>query len=118
TGRCGARRNCAVCRCASALIGPSTHGPGWSGCMSPLASFSALFAEPAGSPIRELFPYLSRPGRISLAGGYPAPSLLDAEGLAQAASQTLLQGAAALQYGATEGQPALREALAQQARDR
>jgi 2-aminoadipate transaminase len=86
--------------------------------MSPLASFSALFAEPAGSPIRELFPYLSRPGMISLAGGYPSPSLFDAEGLAQATTQTMLQGAAALQYGATEGQPALREALAQQARDR
>ncbi len=86
--------------------------------LHPLASFSALFAEPAGSPIRELFPYLSRPGMISLAGGYPSPSLFDAEGLAQATTQTMLQGAAALQYGATEGQPALREALAQQARDR
>lgn len=83
-----------------------------------LAAFSSLFAEPAGSPIRELFPYLSRPGMISLAGGYPSPSLFDAEGLAQAASQAMLQGAAALQYGATEGQPALREALAQQARAR
>ena len=85
---------------------------------APLAAFAALFAEPTGSPIRELFPYLSRPGMISLAGGYPSPSLFDAEGLAHAASQSLMQGPAALQYGATEGQPALREALAQQARDR
>ena len=85
---------------------------------APLAPFAPLFAEPAGSPIRELFPYLSRPGMISLAGGYPSASLFDAEGLAQAASQAMEQGAAALQYGATEGQPALREALAQQARDR
>lgn len=85
---------------------------------APLAAFAPQFAEPAGSPIRELFAYLGRPGMISLAGGYPSPSLLDAEGLAQAASQAMLQGAAALQYGATEGQPALREALAQQARER
>ena len=49
---------------------------------SVLAPFAAVFAEPAGSPIRELFPYLSRPGMISLAGGYPSPSLFDAEGLA------------------------------------
>lgn len=84
----------------------------------PLASFAPLFAAPAGSPIRELFPYLSRPGMISLAGGYPSPSLFDAEGLAQAAHQAMLQGAGALQYGATEGLPALREALALQAHER
>ncbi|WP_287917870.1 PLP-dependent aminotransferase family protein [Comamonas sp.] len=85
---------------------------------APLAAFTALFAEPAGSPIRELFPYLSRPGMISLAGGYPSTSLFDAQGLAQAATHAMAQGASALQYGATEGLPALREALAQQARDR
>ena len=80
---------------------------------APLAAFAPLFAEPAGSPIRELFPYLSRPGMLSLAGGYPSASLLDAEGLAHAASHALGQGISALQYGATEGLPAMREALAQ-----
>lgn len=85
---------------------------------APLAAFSALFAEPAGSPIRELFPYLSRPGMISLAGGYPSASLFDAEGLSAAASQAMQQGAGILQYGATEGVPALREALAAQAQAR
>jgi len=85
---------------------------------APLAAFSALFAEPAGSPIRELFPYLSRPGMISLAGGYPSASLFDAEGLSEAASQAMQQGAGILQYGATEGVPALREALAAQAQAR
>lgn len=83
-----------------------------------LPAFAPLFAEPAGSPIRELFPYLSRPGMISLAGGYPSASLLDAEGLAQAASHAMAQGIHALQYGATEGLPAMREALAQQAQTR
>ncbi|MEX8194133.1 PLP-dependent aminotransferase family protein [Comamonas guangdongensis] len=87
--------------------------------MSPvLAPFAAPFAEPAGSPIRELFPYLSRPGMISLAGGYPSPSLFDAEGLALAAQQAMAQGQSALQYGATEGLAELREALALQARER
>lgn len=83
-----------------------------------MAAFAPLFAEPAGSPIRELFPYLSRPGMISLAGGYPSPSLFDAEGLAAAATQALGQGPALLQYGATEGLPALREALAGQCQAR
>ncbi len=83
-----------------------------------MAAFAAPFAQPAGSPIRELFPYLSRPGMVSLAGGYPSPSLFDAEGLGQAAAQAMGQGAQALQYGATEGLPALREALAEQARER
>ncbi|CAM4036410.1 DNA-binding transcriptional MocR family regulator [Comamonas aquatilis] len=83
-----------------------------------LAAFAAPFAEPAGSPIRELFPYLSRPGMISLAGGYPSPSLFDAEGLAQAAQQAMTQGSATLQYSATEGLPELREALALQAQER
>ena len=81
----------------------------------PLAEFTPMFAEPVGSPIRELFPYLSRPGMISLAGGYPSASLLDAQGLAMAAQQAMQEGSAHLQYGATEGIPSLRKALAQQA---
>lgn len=76
-----------------------------------MPAFAALFAQPAGSPIRELFPYLSQPGMISLAGGYPSPSLFDAEGLAQAAAQAMAGDAQALQYGATEGLPVLRTAL-------
>lgn len=76
--------------------------------------FTPAFANPQGSPIRELFPYLSRPGMISLAGGYPSPSLFDQEGLATAATQAMATGATALQYGATEGSPALREQLAAQ----
>lgn len=75
------------------------------------ALFTPAFAQPAGSPIRELFPYLGRPGMISFAGGYPSPSLFDVAGLQQAAAQALGDAAAALQYGPTEGQPLLREAL-------
>jgi DNA-binding transcriptional MocR family regulator len=73
--------------------------------------FAAAFDDPAGSPIRELFPYLSRPGMISFAGGYPSPDLLDAEGLREAAAGAFAGGAGILQYGATEGDPALREQL-------
>lgn len=77
-----------------------------------MPAFAAVFAHPAGSPIRELFPYLSQPGMISLAGGYPSPSLFDAEGLAQATAQAMTGDAQTLQYGATEGLPVLRKALA------
>ena len=73
--------------------------------------FTPAFAQPAGSPIRELFPYLSRPGMVSFAGGYPSPTLFDADGLRQAAAQALTDPAAALQYGPTEGQLPLRQAL-------
>ncbi len=73
--------------------------------------FSPAFANPAGSPIRELFPYLSRPGMISFAGGYPSASLFDAEGLGEAAARALAGPARALQYGPTEGDAALRQNL-------
>lgn len=83
-----------------------------------MPAFAAVFAQPAGSPIRELFPYLSQPGMISLAGGYPSPSLFDAEGLAQAAAQAMAGDAQTLQYGATEGLPVLRTALSALMRER
>jgi DNA-binding transcriptional MocR family regulator len=80
--------------------------------------FAPAFAEPAGSPIRELFPYLDRPGMISFAGGYPSPALLDSAGLQEASQQAWADAAACVQYGATEGMPALRSALAQLCLDR
>lgn len=75
--------------------------------------FTPNFAQPAGSPIRELFPFLSKAGIISFAGGYPSLHLLDAEGLREAAARALADGASCLQYGATEGVPRLRDALAE-----
>ena len=76
--------------------------------------FAPPMQAPAGSPIRELFKYLSLPGMISFAGGYPSPSLFDTEGLAAAQAMALCaQPVACLQYGPTEGVPALRQALAQ-----
>ena len=83
--------------------------------MTPI-DFAPAFAEPGGSPIRELFQYLGRPGMISFAGGYPSPALLDAEGLQDASQRAWSDRSAALQYSATEGLPVLRHALSQLSR--
>ena len=66
------------------------------------------------SPVREILALTARPGVISFAGGLPAPELFDADGL-QAAFAAVLAGEAAgrsLQYSTTEGDPALRAAIA------
>lgn len=80
--------------------------------------FIPAFADPAGSPIRELFPYLGKPGMISFAGGYPSPALFDAEGLSRAAERVFADPAKALQYGPTEGSASLRQELLRLSRDR
>ena len=64
------------------------------------------------SAIRELFKLLGKPGIISFAGGFPDPALFDVEGVRTASEQVLAgHPGAVLQYGATEGWPALRQAL-------
>ncbi|SOY65004.1 PLP-dependent aminotransferase family protein [Cupriavidus taiwanensis] len=74
--------------------------------------FVPALREPEGSPIRELFKYLSDPEMISFAGGYPSAALFDADGIGAASAQALRERPAeCLQYGATEGAPALRDAL-------
>ncbi|WP_048440270.1 PLP-dependent aminotransferase family protein [Caenimonas sp. SL110] len=85
--------------------------------IAPVA-FSRSFADPEGSPIRELFRHLAQPAMISFAGGYPSPALLDAEGLEQACAQCWGDAAASLQYGPTEGNADLRESLAGLSRGR
>lgn len=65
------------------------------------------------SAIREIFKLLGRPGIISFAGGFPDPALFDIEAIREATNQALGEGAGAvLQYGPTEGWPALKEAIA------
>lgn len=76
-----------------------------------MTRFVPTFENPAGSPIRELFPYLSRPGMISFAGGYPSPTLFDAQGLAEATARVLAEGAEVFQYGPTEGSARLKDRL-------
>lgn len=73
--------------------------------------FAPPFEHPAGSPIRELFGFLARPGMISFAGGYPSPRLFDAQGLADAATRAFGGDATLLQYGPTEGHPDLKDEL-------
>lgn len=76
-------------------------------------TFTPAFEAPTGSPIRELFKYLSQPGMISFAGGYPASDLFDREGLDAAAARASKQAALCLQYGPTDGLPVLKDELAQ-----
>jgi len=64
------------------------------------------------SPIRDLLAQAMRPGMISLAGGLPCPTLFDAEGMEQALAKTMQWPELAMQYGQTEGEPSLREAIA------
>ncbi|MGE3860650.1 MAG: PLP-dependent aminotransferase family protein [Burkholderiaceae bacterium] len=65
------------------------------------------------SAIRDLLHDARRPGMLSLAGGLPAPDLFDVDGIEQSFAQVMREAPRqALQYGTTEGQPALRESLA------
>ncbi|SEK13167.1 aminotransferase-like domain-containing protein [Paraburkholderia diazotrophica] len=73
--------------------------------------FTAPFQSPSGSPIRELFKYLSEPGMISFAGGYPASDLFDVEGLDAAEARAFQASNQCLQYGPTDGLPELKKEL-------
>jgi 2-aminoadipate transaminase len=73
--------------------------------MQPHGPFSGRLADLQASPIREILSVIDRPGMVSFAGGLPAeetfPALsVDAIPLSQ------------LQYGPSEGDPELREAVA------
>ena len=65
------------------------------------------------SVIREILKVTEQPGIISLAGGLPAPQTFPVQQFAQAAAAVLERdGAAALQYAASEGYAPLRQAVA------
>jgi 2-aminoadipate transaminase len=65
------------------------------------------------SEIRELLKYTRQPGIISFAGGLPAPQTFPVKELEEISGQVLREkGAMALQYGTTEGEAPLREAIA------
>ncbi|MGN6579622.1 MAG: PLP-dependent aminotransferase family protein [Bordetella sp.] len=74
-------------------------------------AYTAPFQNPAGSPIRELFKYLSEPGMISFAGGYPASDLFDIDGLRAAQARAYQDSILCLQYGPTDGLPKLKTQL-------
>jgi 2-aminoadipate transaminase len=69
----------------------------------------------AGSPVRDILALTERPGVISFAGGLPDPSLFDAAGLRAAFDRALRDDVAgrSLQYSTTEGDPVLRERIAE-----
>jgi 2-aminoadipate transaminase len=64
------------------------------------------------SMIRELLKLTERPEIISFAGGLPAPEVFPTDEIREACERVLTKsGAAALQYGATEGYRPLRELI-------
>lgn len=66
------------------------------------------------SAIREILKLLQKPEMISFAGGLPAPETFPVTELKEIIEEVLEKhGAEALQYGTTEGDPLLREALAE-----
>ena len=72
---------------------------------------AARLAGVRSSPVRDLLELTRRPEVVSFAGGLPAPETFDMDGI-RAAFERALADRAALQYGTTEGDPALRALLA------
>ncbi|MEV8549856.1 PLP-dependent aminotransferase family protein [Streptomyces glaucescens] len=80
---------------------------------APVPPLAGRVSAVGGSPVRDILAVTARPEVINFAGGLPAPELFDAEGIAAAYRDVLAeQPARALQYSTTEGEPALRAALA------
>ncbi len=81
----------------------------------PLPPLSALLADVRSSPVRDILELTQRAEVISFAGGLPAPELFPAELIAGAFATALgaTVAARALQYSSTEGDPQLRELLAE-----
>ena len=67
--------------------------------------FSARLADLHGSPIREILSVIDRPGMVSFAGGLPAAETFPAFDVGAIPRSQL-------QYGPSEGEPELREAVA------
>lgn len=70
-----------------------------------LPTLSQRIPQLHASPIREILAVINRPGMISFAGGLPSPASFPALSLPQVPKNVL-------QYGATEGEDALREHIA------
>ncbi|MFJ8041744.1 PLP-dependent aminotransferase family protein [Kitasatospora sp. NPDC096147] len=78
-----------------------------------LPPFAARAASVAPSAVREILALTARPEVVSFAGGLPAPELFDVAGLRAAYDGVLAEAPdQALQYSTTEGDPALRGAVA------
>lgn len=78
----------------------------------PRAAFAA-WMEHGNDITQQFLSFGGRPGLIALSGGLPAPELYPLEEVQDAARRALERhGSAALEYGAVEGLPELREAIA------
>ncbi|MGE5330303.1 MAG: PLP-dependent aminotransferase family protein, partial [Nitrospirota bacterium] len=76
-------------------------------------TLAARAAKMNPSVIREILKVTEKPGIISLAGGLPSPKTFPVDAFAKACEVVLgHDGAAALQYAASEGYAPLREAIA------
>lgn len=81
---------------------------------APVPPLAARVRSIGGSPVRDILAVTARPEMINFAGGLPAPELFDHEGVAAAFRYALEEAPArALQYATTEGEPVLRERLAE-----
>jgi 2-aminoadipate transaminase len=81
---------------------------------TPMPPLAARLRGVQSSPVRDILALTERPGVLSFAGGLPAPELFDAAGLREAFAGALADGVVgrSLQYSTTEGDPALRAAVA------
>lgn len=78
-----------------------------------MSSYAHRMQQLRPSTIREILKVTAQPEIISFAGGLPAPELFPVDGVRAAAEQVLTTaGAAALQYGPSEGFRPLREWIA------
>ncbi|MBO8190475.1 PLP-dependent aminotransferase family protein [Streptomyces oryzae] len=79
----------------------------------PAPPLAARAASVGSSPVREILALTQRPEVISFAGGLPAPELFAAEAIRAAYDRVLAeQPQRVLQYSTSEGDPALRGAVA------
>lgn len=81
--------------------------------MNPMWSenFSKKAKSVRPSPVRELLKVIKQPGMISFAGGMPAPEVFPVDQFYESAHLLKDDATTLLQYGTTEGDPKLREAL-------
>ncbi|MGW6539080.1 aminotransferase-like domain-containing protein [Streptomyces sp. NPDC055051] len=97
----------------SAAVPVSASAAPVSASAAPTPPVASRLGNVASSPVREILALTARPEVISFAGGLPAPELFDIEGIKAAYEAVLTDNPrAALQYSTTEGDPALRRAVA------
>jgi 2-aminoadipate transaminase len=81
--------------------------------VSRAAKFAARTAHLRASTIREMLKVTQQPDVISFGGGLPAPELFPTREIAECTAEVMDEyGAAALQYGVTEGIPEMRSWVA------